>query len=59
MLIDGHILGGAGLGVDSYISTTIQIHREVDATSVVRFSISIPFGSSNEDDGFGVCHTGK
>ncbi|PTB37353.1 hypothetical protein M441DRAFT_40099 [Trichoderma asperellum CBS 433.97] len=57
MLIDGHILGGAGLGVDSYISTTIQIHREVDATSVVRFSINIPFGSSNEDDGFGVCHT--
>ncbi|KAM0255907.1 hypothetical protein ACHAQJ_005308 [Trichoderma viride] len=56
MLIDGHVLGGVDLGVDSYISTTIRIHREVDATAVMGFSLSIPFGSSNEDDGFGVCH---
>jgi hypothetical protein len=58
LLIDNQVIGGAGLGVDSYINTTIQIHREADATSVMGFSISIPFGASNEDDGFGVCHAG-
>ncbi|KAL6886055.1 P-loop containing nucleoside triphosphate hydrolase protein [Trichoderma evansii] len=57
LLMDGHILGGATLDVvDSYIDTIIQIHREVDATSVMGFSISIPFGESNEDGGFGACH---
>jgi hypothetical protein len=59
LLIDDHLIGGTGLGVDSYIDTTIQIHRETDAPSVMGFSISIPFGASNEDDGFGVCHSGK
>lgn len=59
MLIDDHLIGGAGLGVDTYIDTTIQIHRETDASSVMGFAINIPFGASNEDDGFGACHAGK
>lgn len=59
LLIDDKVLGGAGLGLDTYITTTIQIHRDAEATSWAGFSISFPFGKTNEDDGFGVCHSGK
>ncbi|KAM0249672.1 hypothetical protein ACHAQJ_008969 [Trichoderma viride] len=59
LLIDNKVIGGSGLGLETYIATTIQIHRNVDATSYLGFSIDIPFGSANEDDGFGICHTAK
>lgn len=59
LLIDDEVLGGAGLGLETYLTTTIQIHRDAEATSWAGFSISFPFGKTNEDDGFGVCHSGK
>ncbi|KAM0524166.1 hypothetical protein ACHAPE_001427 [Trichoderma viride] len=57
LLIDDEVLGGAGLGLDTYITTTIQVHRDANGTSWAGFSISFPFGKTNEDDGFGVCHS--
>ncbi|KAL7914316.1 hypothetical protein GGI35DRAFT_239982 [Trichoderma velutinum] len=35
----------------------LHVHREPETTSWMGFSIEIPLGASNEDDGFGVIHT--
>ncbi|EHK26788.1 uncharacterized protein TRIVIDRAFT_217403 [Trichoderma virens Gv29-8] len=57
LVIGENFFGGSGLGIKTQINTAIHIHRETEGTSWLGFTIEIPFGESNEDDGFGVCHT--
>ncbi|TFB02785.1 Regulator of nonsense transcripts 1 [Trichoderma ghanense] len=52
----GWLFGGRGLGIQTAIQTVLHVHREPEATSWQGFTIEIPLGERNEDDGFGVTH---
>lgn len=53
------IFGGKGLGIKTPFATSVHVHRETTKTSWVGFTIEVPFGPQNEDEGFGCCHEGK
>lgn len=59
MVMEGGLFGGRGLGLKTGIHTMIRVHREPQATSFVGFTVEMPLGENNEDDGFGVIHTRK
>ncbi|KAL7931497.1 P-loop containing nucleoside triphosphate hydrolase protein [Trichoderma chlorosporum] len=59
LLIDDGFFGGKSLGLPSDVTTTLQVHRETYQASWMGFSIQVPFGSTSEDDGFGMCHERK
>ncbi|KAL6887186.1 hypothetical protein HDV57DRAFT_508130 [Trichoderma longibrachiatum] len=50
----GWFFGGRGLGIQTAIQTVLYVHRESEATSWEGFTIEMPLGKNNEDDGFGV-----
>lgn len=55
-MLGDSFFGGRGLGIQTAIDTKVHMHREPEATSWLGFSIEIPLGESNKDDGFGVVH---
>ncbi|PKK41694.1 hypothetical protein CI102_14308 [Trichoderma harzianum] len=56
LLIGNRFFGGKNLGLPSLITTMIQVHRESDRASWLGFTIHIPLGTNNENNGFGIRH---
>ncbi|OPB40626.1 hypothetical protein A0O28_0007060 [Trichoderma guizhouense] len=56
LLIDDGFFGGKSVGLESEITTTLQVHRETHSSSWMGFTIQVPFGANNGDDGSGKCH---
>lgn len=57
--LGGYILGGKSLGVPTDIDSRFYASKRRHANPWIGFDLTFPLGSSNEDDGFGVCHGGK
>ncbi|KAH8122378.1 P-loop containing nucleoside triphosphate hydrolase protein [Trichoderma asperelloides] len=59
LLLDMNIFGGKGLGFETPFDITIHVHNETQKSSWFGFTIEVPFGPNLEEDGFGMCHTGR
>ncbi|KAF7558241.1 hypothetical protein G7Z17_g158 [Cylindrodendrum hubeiense] len=57
--LDGVRFGGKGLGMCTDIATNIMLVNSADTAAWTGFNIEFPLGQSNEEDGFGVCHTAE
>ncbi|KAJ3538736.1 hypothetical protein NM208_g5772 [Fusarium decemcellulare] len=53
--LDGPVLGGKELGV-SDIETRILLRRRADSDAWMGFSLELPLGQANEEEGFGMCY---
>ncbi|KAM6540132.1 hypothetical protein FALCPG4_001870 [Fusarium falciforme] len=54
--LDGPILGGKSLGVQSEVDSYLFMYKLKHADACLGFSLEFPYGQTNEEEGFGKCH---
>lgn len=59
LAVGDEFLGGRGLGLPTDIASWLIVHNYADIDSWLGFNLEIPYGLSNEEDGFGICHSGE